>query len=127
VPVPLCDGEVREMARRIDVFEPVFPEAVDLICQGPVPHMDEFMLFHRLAGEKQKIAEQHPDAMAKLLVHLTSDKQMVRSLCKHLELLTEILIAASANRSLLKKLCDQLAAIGCNHAGELYNRIDSTA
>lgn len=127
VPVPLCDGEVREMARRIDVFEPVFPEAVDLICQGPVPHMDEFMLFHRLAGEKQKIAEQHPAAMAKFLVHLTSDRQMPGYLCKYLEPLTEKLIDARANRPLLKKLCNQLAAIGCNHAGELYNRIDSTA
>ena len=100
---------------------PVFPDAVDLICKGRVPQFEHISLF-RLVG-KNDIPTRYPEALARLLVHLTS-VQMPRYFCNELEKLTEKLITCGAPATILRRLCNNLAAIGCGRAGELSSKIE---
>jgi hypothetical protein len=62
--------------------------------------------------------------LAELLVHLTTGVQMPRYCCGELEKLTEQIITAGAPATILRKLCDNLAAIGCVKAEELSCKIE---
>jgi len=121
VPVPLADDELKEMAEWVGELGPVFPDAVDLICKGRVPQFEHISLF-RLVG-KNDIPTRYPEALARLLVHLTS-VQMPRYFCNELEKLTEKLITCGAPATILRRLCNNLAAIGCGRAGELSSKIE---
>ena len=122
-PVPLAEGELKEMVEWAGELEPVFPEAVEVICRGRVPHFGHTSLFWRLEKEKTNIPSRYPEYLVKLLVHLTTDVQMPRYFCGELEKLTEKIIDAGAPATMLHKLCDNLAAIGCARAGELSHKI----
>jgi len=123
IPVPLSDGEVKEMAEWGGELESVFPEAVELICRGRVPHFEHTSLFRRLEEEKANISTRYPEDLAKLLVHLTKHVQMPRYFCGELENLTERIITAGASSTIVRKLCDNLIAIGCVRVEELSAKI----
>ena len=123
VPVPLSNAELVEMVEWAGELEPVFPEVVEVVCAGRVPHMEHSSLFYFFTKEKRHIVSHYPDAMAKFLIHLASDDNMQRHFCHDLEILTDQLIAAGVPSALLRKLCDRLAAVGCSKAAELCRRI----
>jgi hypothetical protein len=122
-PVPLSDNELKKMLEWVGELEPVFPEAVELICKGRIPQFEHCTLFWRLKKEESNITTLFPDDLAKLLVHLTTNLQMPRYFCGDLEKLTEKIITAGAQATVLRRLCDNLAAIGCARAGELNSMI----
>jgi len=122
IPVPFSDGELEKTVEWISELEPVFPEAVAVICEGKVPHLEDVQLLYRL--KKTELSDKHPEALTRLLIHLTSDLKMLRRQCSALEILTERLIAAKAPANLLHKLCEQLARAGCRNAESLHGKID---
>lgn len=123
-PIPLSDGELKEMAEWSGELEPVFTEAVEVICKGCVPHFEHTSLFSRLEKESTNISTRYPRDLAKLLVHLTKDIHMPRYFCGELENLTQKIIAAGVPATILRTLCDNLAAIGCAKAEELSCKIE---
>jgi len=120
IPRMLSDGELREW---IVELEPVFTEAVEVIRNGRVPHFDHASLFFRLEQEKKDMIARIPEAVARLLVHLTSDAQMPRYFCHELEPLVDQLISAEAPQRLLEKLCENLAVIGCPNTPNLLSNL----
>jgi hypothetical protein len=123
IPVPLVDGELKEMVEWAGELEPVFPEAVGIICNGRVPQFGDLTFFWRLKEDRANIITRYPDDLAKLLVFLTSSGQVPRYLCNELENLTEKLISAGASAAILRQLCNNLAAIGCVKASEFNSMI----
>ena len=123
-PVPLADGELKEMAEWAGELEPVFPDAVELICKGRVPQLEHTSLFWRLEKEETNISTRYPEDLARLLVHLTTGVQMPRYFCVELEKLTEEIITAGVPAMILRRLCNNLATIGCDKAEELSCKIE---
>jgi hypothetical protein len=123
-PVPLTNDEHKNMVEWVGELEPVFPEAVEAICQSRVPPLEHSSLFWRLGKEETEIATRYPEDLARLLVHLTAGLQIPRYFCGELEKLTEKIINAGAPATILRRLCDNLAAIGCFRAGELSSMIE---
>ena len=123
IPVPLADGELKEMVEWVGELEPVFPEAVEVICKGRIPQFEHTTLFWRLEKEDTNITTRYPEDLARLLVYLTTGIQMPRYFCDELAKLTEKIITAGAPAAILRRLCDNLAAIGCVRAGELSSMI----
>lgn len=122
-PIPLADGELKNMVEWVGELEPVFPEAVEVICEGRVPQFEHSSLFWRLEKKEAKITTNYPDDLARLLIHLTASPQMPRYFCGELEKLTEKIVTAGASATILRRLCDNLAAIGCVRAGKLSSMI----
>ena len=123
IPVPFLDKELEIMLEWISELEPVFPEAVEIMCKGDVPHLRiDIGVLYRLT--KSKIPDKHSEALTKLLIHLTSNHEVFRGQCSALENLTERVILAKAPADLLRKLCEQLAQIGCRNAESLHGKID---
>ena len=124
-PVPLVDGEVKEMVEWSGELEPVFPEVVDVIFNGRVSRFVEYTsLFWRLQNKENHIPTRYPEALAKLLIHLTTGVQIPSYLLSELENLTEKIITVGAPATILRRLCDNLAAIGCVRTEELSRKID---
>ena len=123
VPVPLSNGEIKEMVEWAGELEPVFPEVVEVVCEGRVPQFEHTSLFWRLEKKESNISNRYPGDLARLLVHLTTGVQMPRYFCATLEKLTDQIITAAAPAPLLLQLCDNLAAIGCVNAGELQQKV----
>jgi hypothetical protein len=124
VPIPLSDKELETMLEWVTELEPVFPEAVAVMCEGDVPHRGiDIGVLYQL--EKAEIPEKYPEALARLLIHVTSDHEIFRGQYGSLENLTERLILAKAPADLLRKLCEQLARIGCQNAKSLHGKIDA--
>jgi hypothetical protein len=123
IPRPLSDGELCEMVEWVVELEPVFTEAVEVIRNGRVPHFDNTSLFYRIEEEKKDMVTRVPEAIGQLLVHLTEDAQMPRHFCYELESLVNQLISAGAPQSLLEKLCENLAAIGCPNTSNLLSNL----
>ncbi len=123
VPVPLSDTEIQEMIEWVGELGLVFPEAVEVICRGPVPKIDRVRLFYRMKKKASQISSRYPEAITMLLIHLTKDNDEVRRFCKDLEELTDQAISAGAPTDLLRQLCEQLATIGCDKASELFGKI----
>ncbi|OHE23008.1 MAG: hypothetical protein A2X92_09745 [Syntrophus sp. GWC2_56_31] len=123
IPCLLSNGELCEMVKWVVELEPVFTEAVEGIRNGRVPHFDNTSMFYRLEQEKKDMVKRIPEAVARLLVHLTSDAQMPRYFCHELEPLVDQLISAGAPQRLLEKLCENLAAIGCPNTSNLLNNL----
>ena len=121
IPVPYSGKEQAETVEWLGDLEVVFDEAVEVICTGPVPHFEHTLLFHRM--KETKIPEDHPEATAKLLVHVTSDGGMLRYHCRDLEEITTRAIAAGASTPVLNALCDQLARVGCPEAATLQESV----
>jgi len=122
-PVPLSNGELKEMVEWAGELEPVFPEVVEIICGGPVPKIDHTSLFYRMKKAESQISALYPEAMTRLLIHLTSNTEIPRYFCTDLEELTEQAISVGASAHLLNQLCDQLAAIGCPNASKLSEKL----
>jgi hypothetical protein len=122
-PIPLADGELKNMVEWLGELEPVFPEAVEVVCKGRVPQFEYSSLFWRLEKEDTNISARYPEDLARLLLHLTTDGRMPRHFCDELMKLTEQIIIAGASAAILHKLCDNLAAIGCVRAAELNSMI----
>ncbi len=123
VPIPLADGELGRMLEWSAELGSVFPEAVETIRKGPWPSTDQSMLFRYL--EERELAKQQPEALANLLVWLTSNSQIPNYHCPELEELTEALITRSASKESLRQLCENLARMTCSRAQELHQRISS--
>jgi len=122
-PIPISNGELKEMVEWAGELEPIFPDVVEIICRGRVPKINQTSLFYRLKKEESRISAVYPEAMTKLLIHLTSNTEMPRYFCTDLEELTKQAISVGAPAHLLKQLCDQLAAIGCVNASKLSEKI----
>ncbi|MBW2121396.1 MAG: DUF4020 domain-containing protein [Deltaproteobacteria bacterium] len=122
IPIPFSDRELGKTVEWISELEPVFPEAVAVICEGEVPHLEDVQLFYRL--KESELPGKYPEALARLLIHLISDHGILRRQCSGLESLTERLIVAKAPANLLHKLCEQLARAGCRNAESLDGKID---
>jgi hypothetical protein len=122
-PVPLANDELKEMIEWAGELEPVFPEAVAIICNGRVPQFKDIDLFWRLAQKENNIKNRYPEDLARLLVHLTTGAQMPIYFCGDLEDLTEGLITAGVSAEILRRLCENLATIGCAGAGDFSSKI----
>lgn len=68
VPVPLDDTEVEAMLDWTTLLPAVYPEAVDLAVQMPAIPMQRGTIIYRV--EEAELANQHPEAVAKFLIHL---------------------------------------------------------
>lgn len=123
VPVPLSDTEIKEMIEWAGELGLVFPEAVEVICKGPVPKIDRVRVFYRMKKKESQISSRYPEALTRFLIHLTKDNDDVRRFCRDLEELTDQAISAGAPTDLLRQLCEQLATIGFNKASELFGKI----
>jgi hypothetical protein len=123
IPVPLTNGELLKMVGWVSELEPVFPEVVEIICNGQIPHFEHISLFWRLEKNETNIINQHANDLAKLLECLTSGGHMPEYLCDELQKLTEKLIFAKASAVILRRLCENLATIGCARALELSSMI----
>ena len=111
VPVPLSHAELVEMVEWAGELEPVFPDVVEVVCAGLVPHIEHSSLFYVLKKEKSHIVSRYPEEMAKFLTRLASDTRMQRYFCTDLELLTERLISAGASAAQWTGYVQQLATV----------------
>ncbi|MEA5082018.1 hypothetical protein SDC9_59479 [bioreactor metagenome] len=121
VPRALDVEEVKEMIKWVSAFETEFPDVVRLICQMPVPSVEDTTIYWRIY--EKKLAKQYPDDLARLLVYLLpATKEPFYALNIVVNIVKD-LITAQADETCLKYIIDQLAVLGLESAAELRNTI----
>jgi SIR2-like domain/Domain of unknown function (DUF4020) len=118
IPVPLTAGEVARMAIWVVHLEPVFTEAVNALCESPLPKLKSDYIYHELA--QSDVGNRHPGSATRFLLHLLRNQKGPFWGCDYVETVVEkILSAAFANKADLHLVCEQLAHLGCNNAAHL--------
>jgi hypothetical protein len=116
-PVPLSNKEKEEMLLWIIPLKRIFPAIVDKICKSPAPRIKHTILFHELS--QRNIAQEYPEPLSKLLVHLLSEASETFYYCSEIDSLVRKLADNSAPKKLLLKICNELARVGCPSAPSL--------
>jgi len=122
VPIQYTDRELVETVEWLPELGDVFDEAVNIVVAAQVPHFEHTSLFHSI--NRTDIPVQKPNALTRLLIHLTSGHGMQRIHCRDLTELTRRLIETDVDRERLLQLLDQLARIGCEGAGDLVQLLN---
>jgi len=125
IPVPPSEAEVHSMIEWAPQLEAVFPSVVDRICAKPVPDLKQAAIYYRL--EHENMAGSHPEAMAKLLVHLLAAARDPFYHCYEAAKITEQLAQAANPPSQLISICDHLLRLGCNGVAEIRRRLAGTS
>lgn len=121
VPLALEIEEIEAIVKWAPSMEAQFPEFADIICQMTAPVVDDTTPYWRI--NENKIAEKHPNDVAKLLAHLL---QVAKEPFYPRDIVVSIvndLITAHANEETLKFIVDQLARLGFENATELKSDI----
>jgi len=116
-PVPLSNKEKEEMLLWVIPLKRIFPAIVDKICASPAPRIEHTILFHELS--QRNIAQEYPEPLSKLLVHLLSEASEPFYYCGEIDSLVRKLADNSAPKELLLKICNELARLGCLSASSL--------
>lgn len=72
IPTKLTNDDRLEILEWLVELEPVFEEAVDVVCEGEPPKKIDGRFLYSF--EDKKLARSHPDATVKLLIHILKDK-----------------------------------------------------
>ncbi|MCU1253826.1 MAG: hypothetical protein JWM83_125 [Candidatus Angelobacter sp.] len=117
VPVPLTAAEAGKMAEWSIHLEPVFPEAVDKICNGPSPELKNSFLYYELPDTV--LPERYPQAVAQLILFLLQENAAPIYDFDRMDRVFEKLVDGKVDRHLLIAICDQLARVGYEGAKRL--------
>jgi hypothetical protein len=121
IPLPLESAEVGMMVEWTASLQPVFPQVVDRICESPNPTFQWAHLYHDL--RKSNIAPQHPDSMARLLLHLLPGANPTYYDMGELVVIVEELARSGGPAGALSQICEELGRLGYEGARDLRNRI----
>jgi hypothetical protein len=116
-----------ELERMIDwspELAPAFPEAVERIQESTLPTISPSRrLYHRL--EQSGYAARYPEAVAALLQHLLPKATQPFLACQQIAAIFPALVQSTGvPRQMLNRICDELARLGCQDAGELRRLLD---
>jgi len=103
---------------------PVFPEPVDRIRESTLPTISySRRLYTRL--EQRGYAARYPKAVASLLQHLLPNATQPFLACQPIAAMFPALVQSTGvPRQMLNRICDELARLGCQNAGELRRLLD---
>lgn len=120
-PHPLNDEEKEEMVRWLIHLEPVFPEAVELICAKPAPHqMDLYWLLHKMI--EKNIVNKYPCEFSRLLEHLLAGR--TEGFRGDINKILESLIQHPDCQPCLIRICDRLTELGFENMITWREKID---
>jgi hypothetical protein len=124
IPLLPDPAEIEKMIDWSSDLVPVFPEAVERILESalqPISHSRH--LYRRL--EQRGHASRHPTAAAVLLQHLLPHVAGPFSPCQHVASMFPTLVQSiRVPRPMLRRICDELARLGCQNAVELRRLLD---
>jgi hypothetical protein len=123
VPLPLESAEVGMMVEWSTSLQPVFPQVVDRICESPNPTFQWAHLYHDL--RKSNLTSQHPDSMARLLLHLLPGANPTYYDMGELAAIVEELAGSGGPAGALSQVCDELGRLGYEGARDLRDRIQT--
>jgi len=123
VPLPFREAETAELAQWTLALEPVFEEAVELLCSSPRPEFRNSMIYYALS--ETGLASRKPEATSRLLCFLlrTEGNRPIYDTDKLHNLVLE-LIASKGPRFQLLAIVDELARVGSSEAARLKNELD---
>lgn len=122
VPAPFSDAEATGMVEWALALEPVFDEAVELVCRVPVPATQDRGLLHGF--RRSQILETETELSARLLLHLLQSSDELTYECRFALEITESLIDQGLENALALSICDRLVELGCAGATKLQRRLD---
>jgi hypothetical protein len=119
-PTVLTSDETSEMVGWIPSLVPVFPKAVMKMKETPVPGSLDGLLFHEL--KESTVTTDWPNETTELLLHLTTGLTEPAYYLEDIKDLVTMLIGKSSKHT-LSQICEQLARLGYQQAGELRRSI----
>jgi Domain of unknown function (DUF4020) len=124
VPLPPDPDESERMVDWSPDLAPVFPQAVERILEGgPENARPPRRLYRRL--EQSGYASRYPEAVVTLLQHLLPHTEGTWRPCRPVAAMFPALARDSVVlRPMLRRICDQLAELGCQEAAELRELLD---
>jgi hypothetical protein len=123
IPLPPDPEELENMIDWIPNLAPVFSEAVERIGESPLSTINHSRhLYRRL--EQSSYVSRYPEAVATLLHRLLPHATEPFLNCAQVaDMFPELVRSADAPRSVLYRICDELARLGCENATELRGLI----
>jgi hypothetical protein len=124
IPLPPGPDGLEKMIDWSPEVAPVFPEPVDRIRESTLPTISySRRLYTRL--EQRGYAARYPKAVASLLQHLLPNATQPFLACQPIAAMFPALVQSTGvPRQMLNRICDELARLGCQNAGELRRLLD---
>lgn len=120
LPVHLSGEEAAQMAHWSLCLEAVFPEVVEKVCAGPAPNLENHLLYFDLVNTQ--LPEKYPEPFVRLLAFLLQAEKILYDFEKPVELVRRA-AKRITNKSLLRPVCEQLAALRYPDAGQLLDSL----
>lgn len=120
VPAPLTDGEASRMVEWALTLEPVFDEAVELVCRVPVRVTLNRELLHSF--RRSQVLEAETELSARLLLHLLESSDELTYECRFALDIAERLWENGLLDEVATRLCEQLVELGCTSAVNLQRQ-----
>jgi hypothetical protein len=121
-PCPLLPKEAEKMLGWAFAIGQAFPEAVDLVVQGPRVEQKLGIVLHTL--KEHEAPESHPESLLQLLEWLLRDHSSQWMISKDIEPLLFRLPKKKQSLPLLNRICQHLASLGYAGAADLKRRIE---
>ena len=121
-PCPLLPKEAEEMLEWAFVVGEAFPEAVDLVVQGPSVEQRLGIVLPLL--EKHETPVKHPESVLRLLNWLLEDYSSQWTVSKDIESVLFRLPKQKAFLPVLNRICQRLASLAYSGARDLKPRIE---
>lgn len=126
VPQPLVPREAEAMVWWALALPAVFPAATALVGRSAVAPDEGSLVFHRIS-EWPALVAAHPDAVARLVLHLLAQRALAFYECDAVIEITRAAVSAGSDRGLLWQLCESLARSGCPSASTLRVEVDAAS
>jgi hypothetical protein len=118
-PEPLGKAEIRAMVEWLPHLDAVFSSAAKKALSVPAPKYEYTNIYSELL--KRRISERYPTELAQLLLHLLPTiSPGFNPFCRDLEGLVKGIPVSAIPPDVYKKLCDELARIGCPDAAAIF-------
>ena len=121
IPVSLVATEAQAMIEWALELEPVLPQVVDRICAALPPDLQQTSFYYELA--QNKFAENHPETVSKLLLHLLKSAREPFYHCDTALEITEQLLRGNAPKVEVHLICDELLRLGCSGASAVQAKL----
>lgn len=121
-PCPLSSQEAEAMLYWVFEVGAAFPEAVDLVVEGPKVEQRAGTIVHLL--EKHEAPEKYPEAVLRLLIWVTEDQSNQGMISKDIEEVLFRLPKKKAFTPALDHICQHLTLLAYPRVAELEGRIE---